>query len=176
MRYPFFAGLFLILGLASCIDTPDFDDTPRIIFNSIDKFTVADPFSGPTAKKDSVVITIDFEDGDGDLGVSPAERDTNALNTIYKDWGNYELTILKKDNKGSFQPLPSSVTSKLFFPTLKRDGKPGPIKGKLDLSQTYFYSRFSKLSVVKFKVRIRDKSLRASNVIETDTISVPIDQ
>lgn len=176
MRYPFFAGLFLILGLASCIDTPNFDDTPSIQFNNIDKLTVPDPFSGPNAKKDSVWITIDFEDGDGDLGVSPEERDTNALNTTYKDWGNYELTILKKDDKGTFQELPSSVTNKLFFPTLKRDGKPGPIKGKLDLSQTYFYSRFAKLSVVKFKVRIRDRALRASNVIETDTISVPIDQ
>ncbi len=106
----------------------------------------------------------------------PRNGDTNALNTIYKEWGNYELYLLKKDAKGDFQPLPSSVTSKLFFPTLKRDGKPGPIKGKLDLSQTYFYSRFAKLSVVKFRVRIRDRALRASNVIETDTISVPIDQ
>ena len=176
MRYPFSAGLFLILGLASCIDTPKFEDTPSILFNSIDKFTVADPFSGPTAKKDSVVITIDFEDGDGDLGVSPDQRDTVALNTTYRDWGNYELTILKKDQNGDFQELPSSVTNKLFFPTLKRDGKAGPIKGKLDLSQTYFYSRFSRLSVVKFKVRIRDRALRASNVVETDTISVPIDQ
>ncbi len=51
MRYPFFAGLLLILGLASCIDTPNFDDTPSIQFNSIDKFTVADPFSGPTAQE-----------------------------------------------------------------------------------------------------------------------------
>lgn len=175
MRYPFFAGLFLILGLASCIDTPNFDNTPSIQFNSIDTLTIYDNFSKTYA--DSIVITIDFEDGDGDLGISPADRsDTTKLNTIYKDWGNYELTILKKDDKGNFLELPSSVTNKLFFPTLKRDGKPGPIKGKLDLSQTYFYSRFAKPTTVKFRVRIRDRAFNISNTVETDTVSVPFDQ
>ena len=177
MRNFFFVGIFLLLGVVSCIDTPNFDDTPSIQFNSIDKFTVPDPFSGPNARKDSVVITIDFEDGDGDLGISPEERsDTTLLNTIYKEWGNYDLTIFRQNATGGFERLPSSVTNKLFFPILRRDGKPGPIKGKLDFSQIFFYSRFAKPAVLKFQVKVRDRSLRVSNVIETDTISVPLDQ
>jgi hypothetical protein len=177
MRNLLFIGILFALGLMSCIDTPNFDDTPSIQFNSIDKFTVPDPFSGPNAKKDSVVITVDFEDGDGDLGITPEERsDTTLLNSIYREWGNYDLIILKKNASGTFSQLPSSVTNKLFFPVLKRDGKPGPIKGKLDFSQIFFYSRFAKPAVLKFRVRVRDRALRVSNVIETDTISVPLDQ
>lgn len=177
MRSFFGIGILLLLGVTSCIDTPNFDNTPGIQFNSIDKYTVPDPFSGANAKKDSVVITIDFEDGDGDLGITPEERsDTTLLNTRYKEWGNYELVTLKGDGKGNFTQLPSSVTNKLFFPVLRRDGKPGPIKGKLDFSQIFYYSRFAKPAVLKFKVRVRDRSLRVSNVVETDTISVPLDQ
>ncbi len=177
MRNLFFIGILSFLGLSSCVDTPRFDDTPNIQFNSIDKLTVPDPFSGPTARKDSVVITVDFEDGNGDLGISPDERsDTTLLNSIYRDWGNYELTIFKSNGSGGFTELPSSVSGKLFFPVLKRDGKPGPIKGKLDFSQIFFYSRFAQRAVLKFRVRVRDRALRVSNIIETDTISVPLDQ
>ncbi|HEV7349069.1 hypothetical protein [Telluribacter sp.] len=175
MRYTVYIFLFAALTLVSCVETPDFDTTPTIAFNSIDKFTVPDPFSGPNARKDSVIITIDFEDGDGDLGVTAEERsDTTLLNSKYSGWGNYELKTLRLE-KGSFVELPTAVTSKLFFPVLKRDGKPGPIKGKLDFSQIFFYSRFAQPTVLKFQVRVRDRSLRVSNIIETDTISVPLD-
>ena len=171
--------LGILLGLAtwltSCVEQPDFDDTPRIVFNSIDKFTIPDPFSGPNATKDSVVITIDFEDGDGDLGLTFQERsDTAFINAVYPDWGNYELRTFQLRN-GRFEELPFSVASKLFFPLLKPDGRPGPIKGKLDFSQTFFYSRFARPAIIKFQVRIRDRALRVSNTIETDTISVPLD-
>lgn len=177
MRKLFLIGILFVGGTLSCVDTPNFEDTPSIQFNSIDKFTVPDPFSGPNAKKDSVVITIDFEDGDGDLGISPDERsDTTLLNSIYKDWGNYDLTILRSNGKGNFTELPSSVSGKLFFPVLRKDGKPGPIKGKLDFSQIFYYSRFAKPATLKFRVKVRDRALKVSNVIETDTISVPLDQ
>ncbi|GAB3174114.1 hypothetical protein [Telluribacter humicola] len=175
MRNTLYIVLFAALALASCVETPNFDNTPRIEFNSIDKYTVPDPFSGPNAQKDSVVITIDFEDGDGDLGVTPEERsDTTLLNTKYSGWGNYELTVLRLEDD-QFVEVPSAVSSKLFFPVLKRDGKPGPIKGKLDFSQIFFYSRFARPTTLKFQVKVRDRALRVSNVIETDTISVPLD-
>lgn len=180
-RKPLLTGVFLGVMIActswlvGCIEQPDFDLTPRITFNSIDKFTVPDPFSGPTATKDSVVITIDFEDGDGDLGLTFQERsDTAFINEFYRDWGNYELRTFRLVN-GRFEELPFSVASKLFFPLLKPDGRPGPIKGKLDFSQTFFYSRFAQPATLKFQVRIRDRELRVSNIIETDTISVPLD-
>ncbi len=171
--------LFLVIGmglvLGSCVDTPNFDNTPSIRSNDVDKFTIFDSFSKTNA--DSIVITVDFEDGDGDLGISPADRsDTTKLNTIYREWGNYEITVLERKKDGTFQVRPVSVFEKLFFDTLKRDGKPGPVKGKLDFRQTLPASRFAKLTTVKFRVRIRDRAFNVSNSVETDTISVYLEQ
>ena len=65
--------LFLItaVGLASCVDIPDFDDTPRIFYNSIDTQTELD--ENGKKVQENITVTIDFEDGDGDLGASDAE-------------------------------------------------------------------------------------------------------
>ncbi|GHB59468.1 hypothetical protein [Persicitalea jodogahamensis] len=179
MRNLLGVGFFLVIGigltLSGCVDTPNFDNTPSIRFNSVDTLTIFDSFSQTYA--DSIVITVDFEDGDGDLGISPEDRsDTTKLNTIYKEWGNYEITVLEKQKDGTFKVRPVSVFDKLFFDILKRDGKPGPIKGKLDFRQTLPASRFAKLTTVKFRVRIRDRAFNVSNTIETDTISVHLEQ
>lgn len=171
MRYAFFVGLFLILGLASCIDTPNFDDTPSIQYNSIDKYTIFDSFS--QVQKDTVIITIDFEDGDGDIG-APMEvrKDTLPPDGKYQEWGDYRLRQFRKDNKGNFVELNFSVDKYKWIPVLKPDGKPGPIKGKLDLGVDYLHANGQKPTTVKFKVQIRDRALRVSNEIETDTVSV----
>jgi len=179
MRKLFGLGFFLVTGvglaLTGCLDTPKFDDTPSIRFNSVDTLTIFDNFSKTNA--DSIVITVDFEDGDGDLGISPAERsDTTKLNTLYKEWGNYEITVLERKSDGTFQVRPVSVFEKLFFDTLKRDGKPGPIKGKLDFRQTLPATRFAKRTTVKFRIRIRDRAFNVSNTVETDPISVFLEQ
>ena len=177
MRNFFDIGIFLAIGLTldGCVDTPDFDNTPSIRFNDVQPYTIYDSFSKTNA--DSIVITIDFEDGDGDLGISVDDRrDTTKLNTIYSQWGNYEITVLEKQKDGTFKVRPVSVFDKLFFDILKPDGKPGPIKGKLDLRQTFPTSRFAKLTTVKFRVRIRDRAFNVSNTVETDTLSVHLEQ
>ncbi|TDB67871.1 hypothetical protein [Arundinibacter roseus] len=174
MRLSICIAILVSLGLLGCVDSPNFDNTPSIQYNSIDKFTIFDTFS--QANADSLVITIDFEDGDGDLGVPPEQiSDTAFVNRVYKDWGNYELTVFERNEDGTFKLRPLALFSSLFFPVLKRDGKPGPIKGKLDLRQTFPATRFGKLTTVKLQVRIRDRALNVSNVIETDTISIYLD-
>lgn len=60
----------MLTMLASCFDDPEFDDTPKIEFvNIIYKEQAGSP------PVDSLILTIDFEDGDGDLGL---EGDENA--------------------------------------------------------------------------------------------------
>jgi hypothetical protein len=163
----------LVFGLSSCYETPDYSTTPEISFNSITKFTVADAFSGPTAKRDSVVITLDYKDGDGDLGEVAGGRD----NPKYYDWGNYELRTFRKEANGSFKEIILPENRNLFFPELVKNSKAtnrkSVIEGTLDYGSYFNYSKQTKLSVVKFQIRIRDRALNVSNMIETDTISVP---
>jgi hypothetical protein len=164
----------IILGTSSCYETPDYSTTPEIAFNSITKFTVADGFSGPTAKRDSVVITIDYKDGDGDLGEPVNGREEPK----YTEWGNYELRTFKRLTNGKFEEVILAANSKLFFPELvknsKKTGRKSVIEGTLDYGVYFPYSKRAQLTVVKFQIRVRDRSLNTSNVIESDTISVPI--
>lgn len=62
-----FAGLML----SSCFDDPEFPDEPRITFESLRY--VSQATSG--AIVDSLILTIAFEDGDGDLGLDNDEND-----------------------------------------------------------------------------------------------------
>jgi hypothetical protein len=61
---------FLFLGVAilatSCFDAPQFPDAPKIEFKSI-------IFKDLTTGSDSLNLFIDFEDGDGDLGLATDE-------------------------------------------------------------------------------------------------------
>ncbi|MEM8568352.1 MAG: hypothetical protein AAGF85_17965 [Bacteroidota bacterium] len=61
--------LAILATLYSCVDDPEFPDTPSISFNSIRYIE-----QGSTSQFDSLIVTIDFEDGDGDLGLEPDEN------------------------------------------------------------------------------------------------------
>lgn len=165
-----FLGLF---GLVACVDIPDFDDTPRIEFNSITKETGEETTPLGTQIVDKVTVTIDFEDGDGDLGITNAQSE----DPIYTNsgWGNYQLLTYVMQPDGSFEEIDLVEDRIMFFPVLKPDGVAGPIKGKLDLHQTRYHTNFSKPTVVKYRVKIRDRAMNVSNEIETDTISVMLD-
>jgi hypothetical protein len=59
----------LLLGMVSCLDTEDFPDTPSIEFNEIRYAEV-----GGFLESDSLILKLNFEDGDGDLGLRADDR------------------------------------------------------------------------------------------------------
>jgi len=59
--------LFIMLGLFACHDRPTFPNTPSISFNDFYFREIAD------FPLDSLIIRINFEDGDGDLGLKSTE-------------------------------------------------------------------------------------------------------
>lgn len=169
MRINFCVLVLIVVALSGCINAPDLKTIPVISYNSIQQSTVYDESGNKLEEK--VTITINFEDGDGDLGVAAEERgDTQK----YKDWGDYELVTMTKALDGSWTETIRSVDRFKFMPILKTDGKPGPIKGKLDLITPVKYTRSGVPVTRKFKIRIRDRALNISNqTAETDTIVVP---
>lgn len=166
----FFLGIAAVL--TACLDKPDFSFTPEISNASVVSYPTTEGFSG--ARADSLVISFKYRDGDGDLGISAEERsDTVLLNTRYRDWGNYELRAFRYD-KGQFIEVDFPTNRKLFFPRLYKSEKAGPIEGTLNFSQNFTYFRGYRMTPLKFSIRIRDRALRTSNVIESDTISLPL--
>lgn len=59
-----FFSVVAILSLSSCFNSPDFPSTPKIEFENVIFKEAASPINS-----DSLVITIKFEDGDGDIGL-----------------------------------------------------------------------------------------------------------
>ncbi|KAA6432805.1 hypothetical protein FEM33_24155 [Dyadobacter flavalbus] len=168
-------SLFVVLAGAAlgCVDIPDFDDTPKIYYNGVSQYTTTNEKTGKK-EREYVTVTVDFEDGNGDLGATSEEIGNPAFTEPYGEWGNYELVTYLKAANGTWQEQPLESDKYKWVPPLKPDGKPGPIKGKLDFNANFPYFGSFVMRYVKFKVRIRDRALHVSNQIETDSILVPI--
>ncbi|GGN02730.1 hypothetical protein GCM10010967_41740 [Dyadobacter beijingensis] len=176
-------SLFILLaaGAAACVDIPDFSDTPVIYYNGISQETRTDTVLGVPQDAEVVTVTINFEDGDGDLGATNAEvQDTLSFTQRYKNvpgWNiqaNYELITMIQQKDSSWTESILEGDRFKFFPLLKTDGKAGPIKGKLDLNARFRKSRSTVPTKIKFKVRIIDRAFHISNQIMTDPVIVPL--
>ena len=165
---------FLLLTLAACVDKPKFPMTPSIEFRGFQHITsrVQDRL-GNKRVRDSVVIAVNFRDGDGDLGITEAEFTGTNGDAKLKGVFNYDVRLLRKQGASYVEVLPQ-VTYSSFFPMLKSDGKRGPIEGTLNFSQTFYDFSNGKIrkDTLKFLIKIRDRALNESNTIETDTIHV----
>lgn len=179
MKFKLLAFFLPILAVTSCVDIPDFEDTPKIYYNGITQYSENDSINGD---REIVVITVDVEDGDGDLGASSEEINNEEFRDRYAQvpgWGipaNYELVTMRKRADGSWDEGILGLDSLKFFPIMKVDGKPGPVKVKLDLITTFPRSRSSKPVTCKFKVRIIDRAFHISNPLKegtTDEVIVP---
>ncbi len=171
-------SLLALMGLASCVKEPEYSMTPAIRFESIQKITKTsnDGFGGK-AKIDSVIMSIRFEDGDGDLGITAAEIKANSK---YKDFRNFEVDVMLRKN-GKFVPVTfSPKLGGLMNFQFRPDQKPGPIEGSIAYSTQFVYAFFKgysplfmeKNDTLKFQISIRDKAFHQSNVVETDPIVI----
>jgi hypothetical protein len=127
----FLSIALLAFALTGCPE-PKFPDAPFINFKGINSIE--------RPNKDSLIITISFRDGYGDLGLGP--YDTLAPFDQEPFRYNYHITAFKKlgvDDEGrpNFVPVEfptAGITFNGRFPILKPDGKPGPIEGDLNYS------------------------------------------
>lgn len=165
----------LITGLSSCLNAPDYPVTPKISANSVTVIRLNDILG----KRDSIIVALDFQDGDGDLGLSP----TDTTGAFARDKGrnrfyeNYFLQPFYKNRQGVFVPLVSTITSNGRFPRLTEvDARPGPIKGVLrralviSLRDTAYSTLPGR--EYQFQVSIADRALNESNVIMTETVKL----
>ncbi|MEB2778665.1 hypothetical protein SYJ56_25375 [Algoriphagus sp. D3-2-R+10] len=78
MRLKSYLGIFFLLILAAaCINPPDnFPSVPQITFESI--------VYAPTSGADSLIIGIDFQDAEGDLGLSATDDDPPFQDVEYQ--------------------------------------------------------------------------------------------
>ncbi len=156
----------LCSGIWSCYKEPDFALTPEISFNKITKFIRLDQFSG--AKKDSIILTVNFKDGDGDLGFNADEIGKK----VKQDDFNFVVKSLRS-SKGKLTEFKPAESFSGFYPKLKTDDKIGPIEGKLSYRiqiETAFWP--VKRDTVVFEVFIKDRAGNQSNAIRTEPLVI----
>lgn len=107
----------LLVILNSCFDPPEYSIVPQIEYNSVVFVEVGD-FSDP----DTLILSIDFKDGDGDLGLGNTD-----ISDPYHD-SNYYL----EDGGGGLIRIPTELRYSDIPPMLKMSGE----QGKLATSRT----------------------------------------
>jgi hypothetical protein len=91
LRSIIFFGINLVF-LGSCLNPPEFDNSPQIAFESI-SFQ-----KGTVGVRDSLKVTISFKDGDGDLGLASDSTDPPY----------HQLNFFANDN-GQLLPIPGEL-------------------------------------------------------------------
>jgi hypothetical protein len=159
--------LFALVG--SCIKEPDFSPVPSLRFNGVRQFRPLDSFQ--QTEKDSVVISLAFQDGDGNLGITSDEFDGKTDDKRFQGRSNYEVRAFRQTN-GRFVPVEFEQPLNTYFFPLRRDGKAGPIEGTLEFSQDYLPTNSAIRDTLRFDVRIMDRDFNYSNWVETDPFIV----
>ncbi|MCD8540187.1 MAG: hypothetical protein LRY55_10755 [Leadbetterella sp.] len=157
--------LFSATFLGSCFNVPDYPDAPEIEFADIASILRVDELTG--GYKDSVVISVKFRDGDGDLGYVQREIDSLAR---AGGGQNFLVRQFRRVNGRyvAYEPLESQSG---YFHRLSGD-KPGPIEGTIHYSGIQVYHSFYPYAkdTVKFEIYIRDRAGNISNTIMTDSV------
>ena len=165
--------LFLALATVACQKPVEYPVEPKIAYESFTYLFNADStFSGEG------VISFSYTDGDGDLGLD----DSDTLSPFgFNDAHYYNMVVdyLKCVN-GEFVKTPllswnaqtqtyDTVTFNARFKRLRDSEEPKAISGKMDYTLTV-QNPFSPNDTVKFEIRILDRALHESNVIQTEAI------
>jgi hypothetical protein len=104
---------FSMVALSACFEAPEFSDTPKIIFKDI-KFKEV----GAASDYDTLILFLDFKDGNGDLGLSPLNEDD------FEAPYNSEFYFLA-DGTGNTIPIISRVIQN--YTVLNADSLPGKL-------------------------------------------------
>ena len=123
---------------------------------------------------DSLLLTFDFTDGDGDIGLNPNELEAPFDEESYYYYNLYIEYFEKDDVEGWVQGLDAEDDSIVFEYRLKPiivKGKSRGIKGTIEVyMQPYYNAASAQSDTVKYQITLIDKALNESNPLETGEI------
>jgi len=157
--YSFVVLLAGLLLLASCVKEKSFPPQPSIEFLSYQAYS-----------NDSADCNISFKDGDGDIGNMEGDTTVNMkfkylyLDTLDHTFKPYDYI----DTNTGFDTLFYTYIIKDITPTGQYKALQGQIRAKLRAAPLYFPTH----KVVKFEIRMRDRSGNWSNTVTTNEIHV----
>jgi hypothetical protein len=164
-----FIGLVVILfTFGGCQKAPDISTTPFIRFDSY-------KFIEGGQNEDTIRLTIYFQDGDGDLGLS--QGDTMApydiANGTNPNYYNILVDYFEQNlGTGNFDSLMSPLTYRGRFKPIFLDAqKNQPLTGTI--SYDIQVLNFPDDRDILFKILVKDRKLNNSNRITSGPIRIP---
>jgi len=167
---PFFLVL-IVFGFSGCLSAPEFPNAPSISFNSA--------FFQDEDETDYIYLSINYKDGDGDLGldkedllISPFTATVDSAGIIKPNRNHFNIFPVLLRKVGNVYQEITVARYDGIFPKLRDSKLKGPIEGTLlyKLGSRNFFGEDS--SVAKIRVYIQDRALNRSNVIETPPFPV----
>ena len=174
MKKRYLIGLLLLaLAVSACQKPVEYPIEPKIAYAGFTYLINPDStFSGEG------VISFSYTDGDGDLGLD----DADTLPPFgFNDAHYYNMVVdYMKCVNGEFVKTPllswnaqtqsyDTVSFNARFKRLRDSEEPKAISGTMDYKLTV-QNPFSPNDTVKFEIRILDRALHESNVIQTEPI------
>ncbi len=165
--------LFLALAMLSCQKPVEYPIEPKIAYEG---FTYL--FNSDSTFSGEGIISFSYTDGDGDLGLDDADT-LSPFGFHDAHYYNMMIDYLKCVN-GEFVKTPllswnaqtqsyDTVTFNARFKRLRDSEEPRAISGTMDY-KLLVQNPFSPNDTIKFEIRILDRALHESNVIQTDPI------
>lgn len=174
LRIKLLSIVLLILGqtLVSCSKT-DYAVEPQISFKSIEVLPGLSEND-----RDTLLVTISFIDGDGNLGSSQSDIQDDptdnhrAVELEYYERQENELEFKKVITNS--QDL-SDYSSSYILPKLNAKKGKAIIKGEIQIKKAIWYKIRGNYKEVMCKVRVSDRANNQSNQVETDIVTVKQD-
>ena len=156
--------LFIIILLSfSCRKIKTLPPEPAIAFRSFEVFDTVD-ILGNSSKGGRLLF--DFEDGDGDLGLSPQGYLSNG------DTINLFMTLLRKSGN-DIVPAPADDPLKpsgYRIPYMENSGQYKIQKGTIKI--TFIYLFYSQSDTIYYEFYVKDRAGHESNIERTCQIPV----
>jgi hypothetical protein len=155
------------VAFASCVKIQQLPPVPKIEFTSFEVFDTTD-ILGNDCKGGR--LNFYFEDGDGDLGLHPAESAEES------DTTNLFLTLFRKTG-GIMAQVPDNDLMKpsaYRIPYMERTGQNKILKGTISVTFLYLFYVPADNDTIRYDFYIKDRAGNISNTAATSEIALSV--
>ncbi|RIJ41417.1 hypothetical protein [Pontibacter oryzae] len=177
MKYMLKYGtMLLVLALiaSGCREEPNYSEIPHIEFDRVEQYT----YTNNKIISDTLIIAIDFQDGDGNLGLNRVGLDGTQSGPDFEPPFNsgslyFNNFFAKLQIKRGNTYVDSFVNFDGRFPRLSSSDSPETLEGEIRYTIDSFSSdAFPPGDTVRFEIFIYDRDLNKSNVVYTDDVVI----
>ena len=163
------AAIPVLVALSGCVKDKQLSNTPAI------RFVGFNQIKDKSGKDSSGVLILKFTDGDGDVGLSPADT-FPPFNRGSLYYYNFFINYFEKQNGvwvkvviPPFTPGGDTLNNNSRIPNLTPVGQNKTLEGELKMA-LFTNNPFVQWDTIKYEVSICDRALNRSNQISTPEI------